>query len=180
MLGFWRPHCDYQSYLIEKLTPIFLSDRPLVEQYEKALSKLYYLDLDPLKPIVESYYSHTGAPADNQPELFRSFILMSELKVHSIPKWVEMLRSNRILAFMIGLEPNQTPSIGSMYDLMSRLWLEDPDVESESLNSLHNYNRKPNKKLKKNQKQPPRPQVSYKNLLTKLFKAGTWSQGLNC
>ena len=84
MLGFWRPHQDYQSYLIEKLTPIFLSDRSLVEQYEKALSKLFTLDLDQLKPIVEGYYSHTGTPAENQPELFRSFILMSELKVHSI------------------------------------------------------------------------------------------------
>lgn len=156
MLGFWRPHNDYQSYLIEKFTPIFLSDRPLVEHYEKALSKLYSLDLDSLKPIIESYYSHTGAPAENQPELFRSFILMSELKIHSFPKWIRMLRNNRIFAYMIGLEPSQTPGVGSHYDLMSRLWLENPDVEHESLNSLHNYNRKPHKKLKKNQKQPPR------------------------
>ncbi|MCR4436138.1 MAG: hypothetical protein QHH06_10195 [Clostridiales bacterium] len=156
MLGYWRPHNDYQTYLIEKISPIFLSDRPLVEQYEKALSKLYSLDLDPLKPIIEGYYSHTGAPAANQPELFRSFILMSELKVHSIPKWVRMMRNNRILAYMVGLEPSQTPGVGSHYDLVNRLWLENPEVEYESLHSLHNYNRKPHKKLKKNQKQPPR------------------------
>lgn len=156
MLGFWRLHCDYQSYLVEKLSPIFLSDKSLVKLYEKALSKLYSLDLDPLKPIIEGYYSHTGAPATFQPELFRSFTLMSELKVHSIPKWVRMLRSNRILAFMIGLEPSQTPGVGCHYDLMIRLWLENPDVENKSLNSLRNYNHKPRKKLKKNQKQPPR------------------------
>lgn len=156
MLGFWRLHNDYQSYLIEKVTPFFLSDRPLVQQYEKALSKLYSLDLDSLKPIIEGYYSHTGAPAEYQPELFRSFILMSELKIHSISKWVGMLRSNRILAYMIGLEPSQIPGVGSHYDLVSRLWLENPEVEYESLHSLHNYNHKPRKKLKKNQKQPPR------------------------
>ncbi len=156
MLGFWRLHSDYQSYLIEKITPIFLSDRPLVEQYDKALSKLYSIDLDPLRPIIEGYYSHTGAPAEYQPELFRSFILMSELKIHSIPKWVRMLRSNRVLAYMIGLEPSQTPGVGSHYDLVNRLWLGNPEVEYESLHSLHNYNHKPRKKFKKNQKQPPR------------------------
>ena len=156
MLGFWRSHTDYQTCLIEKLIPIFLSDIPLIEQYEKALSKLYSIDLDSLKPIIEPYYSHTGAPAVDQPELFRSFILMSELKIHSIPKWVRMLKNNRILAFMIGLEPSQTPGVGCHYDLVNRFWLENPDVEHESVNSLHNYNHKPHKKLKKNQKQPPR------------------------
>jgi hypothetical protein len=156
MLGYWRPHKVYQTYLIEKISPLFLSDRPLVDQYEKALSKLFSLDLDPLKPIIAGRYSHTGAPAINQPELFRSFVLMSELKIHSIPKWVKMLRSNYILAYMIGLEPSQVPGVGSHYDLVNRLWLENPNVEYESLHSLHSFSRKPHKKLKKNQKQPPR------------------------
>ena len=156
MLGPWRSHSDYQSFLIEKITPIFLSDRSLIRQYEKALSKIFSLNLDPIKPLIKSRYSHTGAPANNQPELFRSFILMSELKVHNIPAWVQMLRNNRILAFMIGLEPSQTPGVGCHYDLVNRLWLENPDVEQESTNSLHNYIRKPHKKFKKNQKQPPR------------------------
>lgn len=156
MLGYWRTQDEYQSFLIDKITPIFLSEKPLVEQYEKALSKLYSLNLDPLKPIIEGRYSSTGAPADNQPELFRSLILMSELKVHNITKWVKKVRSNSILAYMIGLEPSQTPGVGSYYDLADRVWLENPDVEHESPDSLHNYNRKPRKKLGKNQKQPPR------------------------
>lgn len=156
MLGYWRPHNEYQTFLIENLIPIYLSDKPLVEQYDKALSKLYSLDLDPIKTIIEGYYSHTGTPALNQPELLRSFILMSELRIHSIPKWVKKLRKNRILAIMVGLDPSEIPGVGSYYDLVNRLWLENPDVEYEFLHSTHSFIRKPHKKLKKNQKQPPR------------------------
>ena len=91
MLGNWCTHEEYQSYLLEKIFPFFESDRKYVEQYEKALSKLYILNLDSLKPLLAGYYSITGTPAKNQPELIRSFILMSELRYHSITKWVEKL-----------------------------------------------------------------------------------------
>lgn len=86
MLGNWRTHEEYQSYLLEKILPFFESDKDNITQYKDALSKLYILDLDPLKPLLSGYYSTTGTPAKNQPELIRSFILMSEMKIHSIPK----------------------------------------------------------------------------------------------
>ena len=89
MLGNWRLHEEYQSYLLEKIFPFFKSDKDNVLQYADALSKLYILDLDTLKLLLAGYYSKTGTPAKNQPELIRSFILMSELKIHSITKWVE-------------------------------------------------------------------------------------------
>ena len=92
MLGNWRTHEEYQSYLLEKILPLFESDRKNVLHYKNALSKLYILDLDTLKPLLAEYYSITGTPAKNQPELIRSFILMSELKIHSITKWVEELQ----------------------------------------------------------------------------------------
>ncbi len=166
MLGYWRPHSDYQPYLIEKITPIFLSDRPLVEQYEIALSKLYTLDLDPLKSVLQDHYSHTGAPAENQPELFRSFILMTELKIHSIPKWVDMLRSYRILSYMISEDLSETPGVGSMYDLVNRVWLEirmwsmSPSTHSTVLHE------NPEKSLRKTRNNLPCTQGSYKNMLT--------------
>ena len=80
----WRSHKEYQSYLLEKILPFFESDKDYVLQYEKSLSKLYILDLDPLLPLFAPYYSIVGAPAKNQPELIRSFILMSELRYQSI------------------------------------------------------------------------------------------------
>lgn len=156
MLGKWRSHAEYQNYLIENIAPFFINDPKLVTQYESALSKLYLLDLDVLKPILEPFYSHTGTPAINQPELIRSFILMSELKVHSITKWVDLLKHNDILCVMIGLDPSDIHGVGSYYDLINRVWLANPDIEYEFEHSTHTFNRKPSKKIGKNKKQPPR------------------------
>lgn len=156
MLGNWRTHEEYQSYLVENIIPYFLNDRKNVEQYETALSKLYILDLNPLKTLLSQYYSITGAPAKNQPELIRSFILMSELKIHSISKWVKKLEHNQILCTMIGLSQSEIHKVGSYYDLINRVWLENPDVQHEFEHSLHNFIRKQAKRLKKNKKQPPR------------------------
>lgn len=156
MLGFWRTHEEYQSYLLEKILPFFESDKDNVIQYKDALSKLYILDLDPLKPLLSNYYSTTGAPAKNQPELIRSFILMSEMKIHSIPKWVEKLQANEFLCLMTGLSRSEIHGVGSYYDLINRVWLSNPDIDYEFEHSLHSFKRKPAKKLKKNEKQPPR------------------------
>jgi hypothetical protein len=156
MLGYWRLHKEYQSYLVEKILPFYESDKDYVLQYKDALSKLYLLDLDPLLPLLFPYYSPIGAPAKNQPELIRSFILMSELKIHSITEWVEKLQANEILCFMIGLSRSEIHQVGSYYDLINRVWLANPDIQYEFEHSLHNFKRKPRKKLGKNQKQPPR------------------------
>jgi hypothetical protein len=156
MLGYWRPHAEYQEYLINSVLPIYLADKPRVEDYSKALSKLYIMDLDVIKPILESYYSHTGKPAKNQPEIFRSFVLMSEFDEHSITSWVKRLKGNSLLCAMIGVASSDVPDVGNHYDFINRLWLENPEVSKDREDSLHPFRRKPRKKLGKNQKQPPR------------------------
>ena len=57
---------------------------------------------------------------------------------------------------MIGLSKSEIHKIGSYYDLMNRLWLQDPKSEYEFKHSLHPFKRKPSKKYGKNKKQPPR------------------------
>jgi len=81
---------------------------------------------------------------------------MSELRVHSITKWVEMLEHNQILCTMIGLSQSEIHKVGSYYDLINRVWLSNPEIEYEFEHSPHNFRRKPFKKLEKNKKQPPR------------------------
>jgi len=156
MLGYWRPHAEYQEYLINNVLPIYIEDKARVEYYAKALSKLYIMDLDVLKPVLEPYYSHTGKPAKNQPEIFRSFVLMSELGEHSITAWVEKLKGDSLLCAMVGVAPSDVPEVGNHYDFIDRLWLENPEVAKNQRDSLHPFRRKPRKKLGKNQKQPPR------------------------
>lgn len=156
MLGHWRTHEEYQSYLLDKILPFFKENKEIVIHYEKALSKLYILNLDHLKSLIISYYSFTGAPAKNQPELIRSFILMSELGYHSISKWVNKLKSSELLCFMIGLNLENIHNIASYYDFINRVWLANPEIEYIYAHSLRTFKRKPSKKLEKNKKLPPK------------------------
>ena len=156
MLGYWRPHTEYQEFLINSVLPVYLADKSRVEYYAKALSKLYILDLDVLKPVLEPYYSYTGKPAKNQPEVFRSFVLMSELGEHSITKWVKRIKADSLLCAMIGVSSSNVPVVGNHYDFLNRLWLENPGVSKPNKDSLNPFRSKPRKKLGKNQKQPPR------------------------
>lgn len=154
MLGLWRSHSEYQKSLVENLLPIYLADKKRVSQYADVLSKLYLLDLDRIKPLLDKVYSHTGAPSNLQPEIFRSFILMSHLGELSISNWIDKLKSESLLALMIGVAPDKIPEVGNHYDFIDRLWLANPDNPDQD--SLHPFRRKPSKKLGKNQKQPPR------------------------
>ena len=103
---------------------------------------------------MDEVYSHTGAPAKYQPEIFRSFVLMSGLHELSISKWVAKLKSDSLLAFMIGVPLDEIPEVGNHYGLINRLWLANPDGRDQD--SLHPFRRKPRKKLAKNEKLPPR------------------------
>ena len=156
MLGHWRSHSEYQSYLVENIANFYKEDPNNVIQYQDALSKLYILDLDRLQPVLAEHYSNTGAPARDQPELIRSFFLMSEQREHSITNWVNTLAHNKILCAMIGLSPSEIHNVSSYYDLINRMWLADPQLEHDYEHSLHSFRNKPKKKLGKNQKQPPR------------------------
>ena len=156
MLGIWCSHAEYQSALINNVLKLYLLDKSNVDFYSQALSKLYILDLDVLKPLLQPCFSTTGKPSNQQPEIFRSFVLMSLLQYCSITKWVAFLKANAILCCAIGVSRENVPGVGSHYDFINRLWLENPEIEQNRQDSLHPFKSKPRKKLGKNQKQLPR------------------------
>ena len=80
---------------------------------------------------------------------------MSELGYQSITEWVDTLLHNETLCIMIGLSKSEVHQVGSYYDIINRVWLQNPELEYEFNHSLHNFKRKPSKKLGKNKKQPP-------------------------
>ena len=180
MLGHWRTHSEYQSYLVENIADFYREDSNAIMQYQRALSKLYILDLDPLKPVLAGYYSNTGAPAKHQPELIRSFLLMSEQREHSITNWVNTLSHNKILCAMIGLSPSEIHNVSSYYDLINRMWLADPKLEYDYEHSLHNFRKKPKKKLGKNQKQPPRHPDIVNKFVRLALEGKTFESRPNC
>ncbi|APC41617.1 hypothetical protein [Clostridium estertheticum] len=114
------------------------------------MSKLYILDLDILKSLLKPRFSTTGKPSNQQPEISRSFILTSELHFSNISKWIEFLKATPILSYAVGGSPSNIPGVGSHYDFITRLWLENYDVEQERQNSLHPFKKKPRKKFGKN------------------------------
>lgn len=124
MLGYWRSHCEYQVWLVSKLKSLILEHESQMSFYADLIEKVYVLDLDPLKDVISSLYPNFGRPANNQPEMFRSLVVMVHCKTHDPTKFVALLRANPVLAAVCGFKDhNHTPGVGTFYDFISRLWL---------------------------------------------------------
>ncbi|APM40803.1 hypothetical protein [Clostridium kluyveri] len=119
MLAIWRSHAEYQLFLINNLLSLYTQSKTSLNFYSEALSKLYILDSDVIKPLIQPCFSNTGNPSNQHPEIFRSFILMSELGYHSIPNWIAFFRATPILCYAIGVSPDDVPDVGSYYDFIN-------------------------------------------------------------
>ena len=124
MLGYWRTHREYQIRLKSRLISLMPEHEAEIRFYRSLVEKVYCLDLDPLKNVIISLYSPIGRPAQNQPELFRALVTMLHTKIQDPTKLVAKLRASPVLAAICGFE-DQTPGVGTFYDLLARLWLLD-------------------------------------------------------
>ena len=85
MLISWMSHDAYCSFISQGITSLSSSDLiRLGGSFSDSLDKLTSLDLDPVRDILLPYYSNTGRPAQHQPQILRSFLLMGNLKATSI------------------------------------------------------------------------------------------------
>ena len=149
LLGSWLPHADYQRKLVNDLSLIArINPHPLFE-YEIPIYKLYTLDLDPLKMLIAPRYSSTGRPSKNQPEIFRSLILMNHLG-YPLDVWVVKLSQNPVLQLACGLH-GKLPGVASYYDFISRI------IKLDERTRYKPKKRKPKKKFGK-EKMPPKHQ----------------------
>jgi hypothetical protein len=120
MLGFWRSHADYQKYVVGELMPYAVFDPRIVLEHEDVLSKLFVLNLDPMKPVIAPLYSHTGRKSDFQAEIFRTFIIMSRLSV-PMDRWPGKLKSSPVLRIAAGFPEDRIPGVASFYDFINRI-----------------------------------------------------------
>lgn len=161
MLGFWRPHSDYQQFVVDKLSPLAKINPCAVLEYQTEISKLYILDLDPLKKIIATLYSLIGRPAEYQPEIFRSFILMQHLGI-APDNWIDKLKNNLVLRTICGFD-NHLPGIASYYDFINRIVrLKEPPRRKKK-------KRKPSKKIGKGKKLPPKHPGIVQRLVDKII-----------
>lgn len=158
MLKYWTPHAEYQHFVSDSAANLSASQRKKLSFYSDSLDKLTSLDLDPVGRHLLPYYSDTGRPAKNQPEIFRSFILMMDQDVLGLTQWVATLAADDLLALMIGCRPDSLPPLGSYYDFIDRLWMRNQALEQSGRKDLfpYNKNRKSSDKPGKGKKLPNR------------------------
>lgn len=148
MLGYWRPHVEFQEWLEQKLLSFLPEHEKQIRFYANILEKVYVLDLDRILALALSRYSHTGRPAKNQPEIFRALLVMSHLK-EGVTSFVARLRALPVLAAACGFKPDCVPGVGTFYDFLDRFWLGE-----EPAKVLREPKRKKSKKPKGGEKLP--------------------------
>jgi len=148
MLGSWRNHSDYQQFVLRKLSNMAHVSPAALFEYETEISKLYILDLDPLRRVIAPLYPPIGRSAEFQPEIFRSTVLMQHMGF-APDNWVPKLKKNFVLRTICGFD-DKMPNIASYYDFINRI------VKLDERPRFKNKKRKPRKKLGKGKKLPPK------------------------
>lgn len=174
MLKDWTSHISYQNLISDSVALLNESELKRLASYSDSVEKLTALNLDPLADFLAPYYSPVGRPAINQAEIFRSMILMLDQDYTSLTTWVKKLKSDDLLALLIGCSPESLPPLGSYYDFINRLWLSDPSLDKEIRKKLYRYPKDSKPKGKtpgKNKKLPNRhPDIVRKT--TNFFTSG--------
>ena len=129
MLKHWDSHAEYQHFISEAVALLNPSQLKKLYSMSDSWNKLTSMNLDPVGEFLFTFYSDTGRPAINQPQILRSFILMLDRKFTILTNWVAELRSDHLLAMLIGCSPDQLPPLGSYFDFINRLWLCNPGFE---------------------------------------------------
>lgn len=157
MLGLWQSHADFREWLEKRLGVLYQQYDSLIKFHANVLEKVYVLDLDPLKDLIAPQYSPVGRPAVKQAEIFRALVIMNHYK-QGISAFVSRLQGDPVLAVACGFEPDSVPGVGSFYDFLERLWLED--APGKVLREPLKKGKKPNPKEKLPESEP--------NIVTKL------------
>lgn len=128
MLGIWRPHAEYQTYLLKKLKQLLKNYSKPIQEFSATILKMWQLDLDPMKPIIAPLFSTTGRPSNQQPEIMRLLVLMSDQREHDIDKWLKVVAITPLFCALVGLDASDLPGASTVRDYISRLWQgEKPD-----------------------------------------------------
>ena len=141
MLKHWQTHAEYQHFLSDAVSLLNDSQLKKFNSYSDSIAKLTALDLDPVRDFMFPFYSHTGRPAQNQPQILRSFVLLMDLNCLCVDSWVNTLAQDDLLAILIGCSPDTLPPLGSYYDFINRLWLMNPALEKCGRKDTFPYNK---------------------------------------
>lgn len=128
MLNNWQSHQEYLTFLHEAKIHFDSSQRTrLSTELASIREKLRLLNLDPVMEYLQPFYSNTGRPAKNQPQIIRSLVLFflfsGQASAKGLTKWCATLKHDHVLDALAGCTTESLPPLGSYFDLMDRLWL---------------------------------------------------------
>ena len=165
MLGYFTAHNEYRDFVVKKLTILSKIYPDSLLEYEKIISKLFILNLDSLKTIIEPLYSNTGRPSNQQAQIFRSFIIMIHLNI-SLDEWIKKVKVNYVCRTIAGFD-HVLPAIASYYDFIDRL------IKIDDKARMKNKKRKPSSKLKQGEKLPHKKSGTVQKLVNYILKGRT-------
>lgn len=153
MLGEWRSHADYQRFLVDNVNREFKHNPKAIEHFETAILKMYQLNLDCIYDDFLPLFSLVGRSSNQQPEIFRSFVLMSHFKYASIEEWISFAKSTKLVCALVGVTHEDFPGESTHRDFISRLWKADDS------NHQRKFNKKPKGKHGKKKLPPKHPGI---------------------
>ena len=167
MLKHWDTHAEYQHFISEAVTLLNPSQLKRLHSMSDSWNKLTSMNLDPVGDFLAPFYSDTGRPAIHQPQILRSLVLMLDRKFTSLTNWVAELQSDDLLAMLIGCSPGHLPPLGSYFDFIDRLCLQNPEYEKLGRGDLFpaDKNKKPSSRPGKGKKLPNTPVLQKKWLI---------------
>ena len=169
MIKYWQSMQDYKYFLTESKSHFDSSERNrLHTELWEPWQKLRLFDTDKAMEFLLPFYSNTGRPAMNQPQILRSFILFFLLFSDGLTKlsltlWVDRLKLDRVLAALIGCTPDSLPPLGSYFDFMDRLWTApatDLYARDKLLPASWNTKKPDKPKGKKQKAQEAKPKIT--------------------
>lgn len=148
---------DYLEFLHSERQSLSFSDRKRIDKNAKLRNALWrFRKLEPElveNTILPLYSQVAGRPAINPSILLRSFILMIRLGFTSIDNWVNELKSDPVLQYIIGSW--HVPAVATHYDFINRLMCVDPHLDElypAAKNSEETKKKLKALKLKRNEK----------------------------
>ena len=152
-------HQQYQQNVKHSITTLYAEGKiKSITHYTELIGKMFLSDLTDVRELMTPHYSSKprGSLPRDPAAMLRSLLLMKQTGEHSITTWVQSLKNSDVYATLSGFEPDNVSGIGTFYDFISRLAGIDKQAENQRRKKPMNFKRKPSKKLKQNQKLPPK------------------------
>ena len=160
-----KSHEKYENFVKENLTELFFKNEiKSIARFAPFIARLFQLNLDHLRELLIPTYKDPHNEPTDPTALFRSLLLMTMVKETSITQWVVKLNDNKVYAILSGFDHDNLPGVVTFYDFINRITKNgDRRLRQKQRNRRKKFKRKPAKKLKKNEKLPPKhPNIVFK------------------